>query len=174
MDLAQDDDRVPPSGRQPPHARPVDPDQVRTGWSRTWLGIALVSLVLSLLALVVVGMDALFADARPSFDTATTATVTRVNEEHYASPKYDPCSLEYEFSVGGTTYSAASPDSSEGYCALGVGDPIDITYDSADPSTNIPTAAHSGPTTRWFAATAAWLLFVFSIVSLVVAWRRKR
>ena len=100
MDVAHGDQREPVSGSRLPSARPVDPDQVRAGWSHTWLGIAIVSFVLSIVALVILAFQAFFGDAEP------------------------------------------------------VGD--------------------SGPTAAWVAATAAWLLFVFSIVSVVVAWRRKR
>lgn|GEM_PF-5078653 len=163
---------------QPPTTVQVDPDLVRPTWSRGWAGVAIVSAVLCVLALVVGGVAAFAAgfSTLPTYDARATATVTGLSREHYTEPDYSPCGPRYAFTVDGVRYTGTSPNVDEKYCSFAAGDTIDITYEPAHPETYSAPAAHYTTSTALAVGCviAAGVLLVLSVTSVVVAVRRKR
>ena len=154
----------------------VSPDLVKPTWSRAWAGAAIVALVGSVATLVVAGLMSIGDLTLPVHDETATATVTRVDQEHYSDPQYDPCGPAYTFRVGDQTYTATSPNVHEKYCQFAVGDDIDITFDPADPANlTAPAARYTSDAEHApLVAGIAGLLFVVSVVAAVVAVRRRR
>lgn len=163
---------------QPPPMSPADADQIRPTRSAAWALTALVSLVASLM-LFVYTVSALLSAAMSTlvtYSATTTGTVTGLSRVNDDIPEHAECGPEYDFTVNGTTYSAPSPNVHETYCRFDVGDPIDLTYDPADPAGENAPAAHytAGPVSFQATGAAAGGLFVLSIVSFVIWLTRKK
>lgn len=163
---------------RPPLMSPADADQIRPTRSVAWGVTALVSLVASLLLFGFTWLLALATamSTLPTYSATTTGTVTGLSRVNDDIPEYAECGPKYDFTVNGTTYSAPSPNVHETYCQFDVGDPIDLTYDPADPAGENAPAAHytAGPVSFQATGATAGGLFVLSIVSFVIWLTRKK
>jgi len=100
---------------------------------------ALTSFVLFGVSLLVAWLVAFASamDTLPTYRSTVTGTVIDLVTEEYPDSGYYPCGPVYEFTVGGQTYQAASPNVDDGWCDLTIGDPIRLTYDPRNPANSI-------------------------------------
>jgi hypothetical protein len=141
-----------------------------------WVLAAVCSFVLAGIFAVSAALAAAFSgreETLPQYGESTTAVVTGSSQESYDDDA--PCGPTYRFTVDGTSYDASSPNVSEAYCSFEVGDPIEITYDAADPETSSAPAAHytsapgravRAPLAAAGAFTAAGIVFVVLAIQL--------